>query len=335
MKRIFLILLVIALVAAAFYWLSKRDTPAPIGELSGIFAEVPGDAIAIAGVDLQELRESAFWQKTVALFPEANRDPEFSQFVKESGFDYERDLDRVVMAWSLAENNEVQTTAIAEGRFDREKIRTYAGSHGRIEMQDGVETYRLDREKESAPRLRFLNDSRVLITEASAAGHSVRKQASLGLGMREKLAEVSPTAIFAVIHIEALPKSSIGRSHDPIQSLQDLRGTMDWLTLAARPEDDRLRIQLQGQAPSTFKAIQAGLLLDGFKALGVSTLRNPKAQTNLSEEQRAALLDLLQKTQITREGERLQARLELTHAFIKHFVEKEEADWKKNRSVRR
>ncbi len=326
MKRILIFILVLVLVGGTFYWLSQRRAPAPAATISEVFQDIPGDAIAIVSVDLKDLRNSPFWQKTSTMFPETERDPEFKQFVSETGFDYERDLDRFIVATRLLPGNQPQSVAIADGHFDRAKVRAYAQRRGRTELRDGTETYIFDTERKTAIQFHFLSDSRIMLTEIARAASALSSTKAMGSAMREKLASVSGATIFAVVQVEALPKTDNRSEQDPFQPLRDLRGTLDWLTLAAQPEGERLRVQLQGQAASTFKAMQAGVLLDGLKMLATSALRNPNTKTDLTEEEQEALLDLLEKTQITREGNLLQARLEITSQFVKRFVEKGKRD---------
>ncbi len=336
MKRLLIIVLLLAVLGAVVYRLTKKHQPAPSGEVAEIFSAVPSGAVAIAYVDLSGLRNSAFWQKTIALFPEQERDPEFKRFVVEAGFDYERDLDRVVIGWRLMKDNQLQVTAIADGRFDRAKLRAYAQRHGSIEIRDGAETFLFDGEKRRPVRLRFLTDTRVALTEAGVEDTPAEAGAKspLDKSMAGQVAAVSGATIFTVIRVEALPKMR-GGATGPFDSLQDLRGTVDWLTLAARPEGARLRVQLQGQAPSTFKAMQAGILLDGFKLFATSALRNANTGTDLGEQEREALLDLLERTQIIREGAWLRARFELTHELIKRLVKQERNDTRRKTSIGR
>src|SRR5882724_5168205 len=60
----------------------------------------PTDAAAVIFVDLDELRASPFLAKLYAWAPQPGEDSEYAQFVRDSGFSYERDLQRIALAIS-------------------------------------------------------------------------------------------------------------------------------------------------------------------------------------------------------------------------------------------
>src|SRR6266481_3098496 len=59
---------------------------------------VPTDATAVIFVDVDELRASPFLAKLYAWAPQPNADSEYLKFVRDTGFSYERDLKRLVVA---------------------------------------------------------------------------------------------------------------------------------------------------------------------------------------------------------------------------------------------
>ncbi len=59
---------------------------------------LPPDATAVIYVDVAELRQGAILKNLAGLGASATVDPEYKQFVSETGFDYEKDLDRVGIA---------------------------------------------------------------------------------------------------------------------------------------------------------------------------------------------------------------------------------------------
>src|SRR5262249_58666653 len=70
--------------------------------------------------------------------PAPQIDDEYAQFLRETGFDYERDLDRVAVA-AINRANHTAYFAIADGRFDRKKLVVYASQSGTHEKQSGHE----------------------------------------------------------------------------------------------------------------------------------------------------------------------------------------------------
>src|SRR6266481_9980623 len=61
---------------------------------------LPTDATAVIFVDLDQLRASPFLAKLYAWAPQLNADSEYKQFMRDTGFSYERDLQRLVLETS-------------------------------------------------------------------------------------------------------------------------------------------------------------------------------------------------------------------------------------------
>lgn len=84
-------------------------------------ARLPQAKLRLA-IDVKSLRAAGIVEKLTGKTAE---EPEYVQFVKETGFDYQRDLDLVVASYSAAE-----TLAILTGRFDWHGMQQYAAKHG-------------------------------------------------------------------------------------------------------------------------------------------------------------------------------------------------------------
>src|SRR5258708_9277537 len=82
---------------------------------------LPSDATAVIFVDLDELRASPFLAKLYAWAPQLNADSEYTQFMRDTGFSYERDFHRLVIPTSH-HGATTDLFAIAHGTFDRNKI---------------------------------------------------------------------------------------------------------------------------------------------------------------------------------------------------------------------
>jgi len=84
-------------------------------------ALVPTDAIAILFADFDELRQVPFIAKLYEWAPKPQADADYAQFLKETGFDFERDLERITIA--VEKHGQDSTLfAILDGKFDRQKI---------------------------------------------------------------------------------------------------------------------------------------------------------------------------------------------------------------------
>jgi len=339
MKRLLAILILILLLGGTAFWLLRKPAALPVAALPELLALVPQDSVAVAYVDFAALRKSPFWQKSSAQFPAPERDTEFSRFVEETGFDHERDLDRAAVAWQLAGKDDTRTVAIADGRFDHQKIRAYAERTGKIESSNGREVFIFPQKSRPAIHVAFLADTRILLAEAGGDAQAFNSYlprpaapAALPEKMLEQLGAAAGAPAFAVAHVAALPRTA---RNGPLRNLADMQSSMEWLVLAAQPEGDRLRILAQVQTSSVFKAMQLGVLLDGAKMIAAAALRNEQNKSKLTPEEQEALLQVLDNTHTTREGSRLQARIELTQDSLKRLVEREQHERRKERSVGR
>lgn len=140
------VLLVLLLVGgAAFYFWHNRPLPPIVSTVPGapaaappsdILSELPPDAPVVAYIDATTLRSLQNSPLAAALGlaspgPQADRD--YANFVRDTGFDYTRDLDHAAVAfWPASIGTpanvlgEDRVVAIADGRFDQPKIKSSA-----------------------------------------------------------------------------------------------------------------------------------------------------------------------------------------------------------------
>jgi hypothetical protein len=116
----------LALVAVVLY-LGYRSQPAPRippAQLSGL-EWLPDEATLVGGLDLEALRGQAW---LLALLDQASgevqEEGDYQAFVEATGFDYQRDLDRVWLA-RLPAGERAETAGVAQGRFQQERILGY------------------------------------------------------------------------------------------------------------------------------------------------------------------------------------------------------------------
>ena len=167
-----LLILGIALAFGWFYFHSHiRDWQSAREDL---LSHLPADSTSVVYVDFQELRASAFLSQILAWAPRPQTEEEYEKFVQATGFDYERDLDRVGVSFSGSAQSP-KTMAVAQGRFDPtnscEGVRRIVSGLGanmsrRIETrcyEGGHMMYRDEPE-----RIRLSDDLTKFITTASA-----------------------------------------------------------------------------------------------------------------------------------------------------------------------
>jgi hypothetical protein len=90
---------------------------------SGMAAYMPQREAAVLFIDVAAIRNSGILDKLVG--SAVSEEAEYKSFLEQSGFDYKRDLDRVMV-------NSAQDTHyfLVEGRFDWDKLQSYAKSQG-------------------------------------------------------------------------------------------------------------------------------------------------------------------------------------------------------------
>ena len=128
---IVVLVLVGAIVAAV---LLRRHGPPDVVRL------LP-DSDAVLYVNLEPIRLLTGMGKKSA----PHSDPEYQQFIDETGFDFERDLDRAAFAIHYGGVNDQETryTELLQGHFDHSRVSQYLAklSKGTVEQYDGFDIY--------------------------------------------------------------------------------------------------------------------------------------------------------------------------------------------------
>ncbi len=128
-RRILLIVLAVViagLVITAAVWLRMHSPPEA--------ARLLPEADAYLYFNLSPLRLAGTFQN----IPRVVREPEFEQLVRETGFEFERDLDQAAFAVhsSAQPGRETRFSEVFAARFDLERVRDYLRKHAA-----GVERY--------------------------------------------------------------------------------------------------------------------------------------------------------------------------------------------------
>src|SRR5580704_7029906 len=130
----------IFLVAVAGVYSYRHWSEAGEGKRDALLAAMPADAKAVFFVELTELRPTQFAAELFKWAPRPAADADYALFLRSTGFDYERDLDRAALAVT---KNGANTAffAIADGPFDRNKIAAYALQSGTREILGSHEIF--------------------------------------------------------------------------------------------------------------------------------------------------------------------------------------------------
>ena len=318
-------LAVLGISAALIGYVSFRhgDTthasPAP-----DLLSALPPGAPALVYVDLAAIRSSSFYQRRPDKGPIAMPNQDYADFVRSTGFDFEKDLDRVVIAsWPGPPGGEKKkTVAIADGRFDRAKIRGYAMQKGKLERQQGHDVFLFPTNSQANPgewnTVTFLDDHRVAIVEGPSIVPLLDSSSANSAGdpARERASRVDGAAIFAISRMPSIPDKF---GPGGIQSAQfvALARSIQWITLAARPEGDNVRVSLEGECASPTDARQLQSALEVLRMFGTAALDGPKARQSMDPGSYAIMQTLLKSAEVTAAAERVRILLEVTPDIFK------------------
>jgi hypothetical protein len=292
----------------------KTAKASPIPEL---LSTLPAGAPTLVYVDLAALRASSFYQHRPDKGPIAIPTQDYADFVRETGFDFEKDLDRVVVgSWPASAAKEpAKNITIAEGRFDREKIRAYARRNGSVEQQQGREVFHFGAAG-GLNSLSFLDDHRIAMVAGTKmdplfAAHSGEPAAD---PVRERATRLDGAAAFAIIRVPPIPENAVPRTAQGAAAEQflTLARSVQWITLAARPEGDNLRVSLEGECDNSTDAHQLQSMLEVVRMFGRANLESPKTKESMDPATFTQLDSLLTSADVTQSGERVRVLLEVT-----------------------
>src|SRR5579875_693483 len=285
-------LLCVAGIAAGLY-LHRGNRPLPPAAPAlpaptpGIFTELPAAAPVIAFANVKELRHM---QNTplASVFglaaPGPAEDHDYRNFVRDTGFDYTRDLDQVAVAfWP---SNLVQAAgaigqnrilAVADGRFDQQKIEAYALRTGRTVKQGAETIYFIPGNPPVA--FKFLLPTRILIASGQdpVGLLTIAGTSSDAATMHARISRVAGAPIFAVAQTSTLPNSLY----------------------------------------SSFKnSLYISTLADTFRVIGRAELADPNVRRQMTRQQDRFLTGLLNDATVNRDSNWVRLTFEITPAML-------------------
>lgn len=313
------------IVACGLFYLSfahgktANASPAP-----DLLSALPAGAPTLIYLDLAAVRASSFYKHRPDKGPIAIPNQEYADFVRSTGFDFEKDLDRVVVAsWPAPSGKEpAKNVVIAEGRFDRAKIRDYAAQKGKLDHQQGREVFLFPaKDRTGMSSITFLDDHRI----ALVAGPSVAPLFAANSNdpaadpARERAARVDGAAIFMISRVPPIPDNAIagGMQGAASAQLMSLARSVQWVTLALRPEGDDVRISLEGECDNSTNAQQIKSALELLRMFGRAGLESPKTRQSMDPSVLATLETLLSSAEVTQAAERVRILVELTPDVFK------------------
>lgn len=315
-------------VGVAFYFIhgfGKNPVLAP-GAPPDLFSFVPPDAPLIIYGDVAALKSSPTFANGSVLFsPGVAEDPVYRDFVTQTGFDYSRDLDRfVIAAWPNTDTNStvlaerLRLIAVVDGRFDHEKIDSYARRVGKASNSGGQVIY----ETPSALpgkgiSFTFLGPNRIAFAQAMSLDPVLHpaQDAKKDSATRERIARVSGAQFFAVAQTDDLPKA-IGVHELQSGQLNRVLKSVRGITLSGHPEGNNFILAAEADCDSLPNALQLSTLLDTMRWLGRAALADPRTRAQMHASDAALLDSLLRVATVSHESHSVRLRLELTPQIL-------------------
>ena len=294
----------IVLGAVAFFGYRKRGLADGAAREEAL-ALMPTDASAVVFADFDELRQAPFIAKLYAWAPKPPVDADYAQFVKETGFNYERDLQRITMA-VVKGGPGSPWFSILDGKFDRQKISAYALKTGSSVRTDGREIFSVPVSGTARKiSLTFLRSDRVAVTDDQhlALLSDAKKRAEDAADWRTRFERLAGSPVFAVIRQDAAIGTALAaQAPSGLRSpqLSTLLDQLQWITLAGKPENDRLRVVAEGESTVEATARQLVDLLNGVVILAQLGLNDAQTRQQLDPAARQAYLQLLQTADVSK-----------------------------------
>lgn len=312
------------LMAAGLYLYERRGASNSSGR-DDLLDRMPADASAVVFADVRELRSAPFVAQLFAWAPQPEPDEDYARFLSQTGFHYERDLDRLAIAFQSVGQDSV-FFAIADGRFDRQRISALANKSGTVEKRGGREIFAIPESGDTEKMyLTFLSNNRIALTDRAdfAQTLAAKKRSDNGAEWRSRFARLGGSPVFAVIRQDAASGEAL-TAHAPggfsSPQLSTALDRLQWITIAGKPENDRLHIVAEGECASDDTARQLADLLNGVVALAEAGLNDVKTRQQLDPSLREAYLALLKSADISKldRGDTKSVRLvfEITRAFL-------------------
>jgi hypothetical protein len=326
-KRALIALLALASVAAAglgsYVLHMRRSLPAArAGPAPGLLGQLPPDAPAIAYVDVAALRRLPNSPLAVILGltqPNASEDRDYATFVRNTGFDYTRDLDRAAIAFwpgtPASATGDERLVVIADGRFDEQKIKAYALRSGTAIPRETRPLYRVPGNPPVS--FEFLSTTRIALASGKDAEGllTVASPPVRALGVQRRIDRVAGAPIFAVARTDNLPDNFYANFGNATR-LEHLARSVEGLALAGQPEGDRIELALDGECDSIKDALELATLLE-FSRVGASiAIRNPQMRRRMTPEQVAFLEQVIHQLQVNHQDRWVRLRLDITPQML-------------------
>lgn len=316
-----ILLLLLAGILAYRHWHAEDRT----GVREEMLSMLPADPSTVVFLDLEQFRKSSFLSQLLAWLPRDAVEEDYVQFVKATGFNYERDLDRIAVAFT-GNGTSAKSYAIAEGRFDRKKLEDYAMRSGQSSEAKGLRAFAVNLKNSARPSyFAFLRDDRIAWTNDTAyAALFVQKSGFDGKrDWQEHFARLSGSGVFAVIREDATTAAALehqapGGFRSP--QLATLLSQLQWITIAGKPNENNLRVVIEGESTAESTLNQLREFLQGILILAQTGLNGAQNRKQMDARLREAYLELLKSAEVEKvdrgTGKSVRVVFEVTPGFL-------------------
>jgi hypothetical protein len=316
-RKILVILSLVIVSVGAAWWYARARTTAAAEFPTDVLALMPPDASMVVYADVAVLRDEPLVQRLAAMAPQVQPGTEYANFIGATGFEYQRDLDRVLLATRSvpsSQSPDSQTLVIADGRFDQSKIEAYALRSGKVEQRNGHTVYITPTATPGKmTAFTFLAAGRVALADggdiSSALGE--RPQTPVDGALQEQISRVAGAPLFLVGKPQAmLPAGGqAGAFSTPLDGLR-------WVNLAARPDGDRVLLSAEGVCDSPQQAQQMATTLEFLRGLLRGMLADPQGRGRLPAETAQAISQMFEAAQISTDASRVRLLVSVDTAML-------------------
>lgn len=299
-------------VLGAAYFAYAHWKAGPATSRENLLNALPANASTVFYIDVAELRASSLLQNAAAWTANATTDPDYKQFVNETGFDYAKDLDRI----GIAVKNSGQTKthlALADGNFDRTKIETYLRKTGAGEKRGSLEIFRLSQTNSSPNNpagnrtisIAFLANHRIALTDETDLQAELETAASATgrTEWTEHFERLAGTPVFALFRQDAAIGGLVSTSAPSglrSPQLAQLLNELLWISIAGKPEGNEFRAVMEGECPNEAAMRQLSEFLNGIALMTNAGLNDPKLRQRMDPGEREAYLQLVNSIDVMR-----------------------------------
>jgi hypothetical protein len=288
----------LALLGAAFFGYRRWQSRDSVSARADLLVRMPADTNAVAFLDLSQLRSSPFLAQLLAWAPQPTPEGDYTQFVQATGFNYERDLDRVALAVNR-QGQILEGFAIAEGRFDRKKIEAYGAQFGSLKTSDGKTLYAVPvRGSSRKAFFTFLRDDRIAWANDSSFFQKPAHDSTAE--WQEHFSRLGGTPLFVILRQDSGTAAVLAQAPGGLRSpqLASLLNQLQWISIGGKPEGNFLRVVIDGECLTENTVRQLKEVLGGIVLLAQAGLNDPKTRKQLDPQLREGYLDLLQSVEV-------------------------------------